>query len=82
MTDEQRYVTKTGKVLTDADIEALANEAEQGYDTSQLQPRKSRKIWVAEEGPHGTFLDDNGNHRCNWCGSVVGRVPDAADRPD
>lgn len=28
----KRYVTKTGKVLTDEDIEALADEAEAGYD--------------------------------------------------
>lgn len=26
------YVTKTGRVLTDADIEAYADEAEHGYD--------------------------------------------------
>lgn len=31
MADEP-YVTKTGKVLTDADIEALADEAEEGFD--------------------------------------------------
>ena len=30
--------TKSGKTLTDADIEALADEAEQGYDVSHLQP--------------------------------------------
>ena len=30
--------TKTGKVLTDADIEALADEAERGYDISQIKP--------------------------------------------
>ena len=33
------FVTKTGKVLTDAEIEALADEAEAGYDTSQLKKR-------------------------------------------
>lgn len=27
-----QFVTKTGKVLTDADIEKLADEAERGYD--------------------------------------------------
>lgn len=32
-------VTKTGKVLTDADFEALADEAERGYDVSHLKPR-------------------------------------------
>lgn len=34
------YVTNTGKVLTNEDIQALADEAEQGYDVSHLQPRK------------------------------------------
>jgi predicted DNA-binding transcriptional regulator YafY len=32
------YVTKTGRVLTDADFEALADEAERGYDVSHLDP--------------------------------------------
>jgi len=29
---EPVYVTKTGKILTDADVEKLSDEAEQGYD--------------------------------------------------
>lgn len=36
MTDE--YVTKTGKKLADADIEALADEAERGYEVDQIKP--------------------------------------------
>lgn len=36
MADEP-YVTKTGKVLTDADIEALADEAEEGFDLDSPQ---------------------------------------------
>lgn len=36
------YVTKTGKVLTDEDIEALADEAERGYDVSQIVARPPR----------------------------------------
>lgn len=36
------YVTKTGKVLTDEDIEALADEAERGYDVSQIVARPLR----------------------------------------
>lgn len=32
------YRTKTGSVLSDEDIEALADEAEQGYDVSQIKP--------------------------------------------
>lgn len=34
------YRTKDGKVLTEADIDALAAEAEQGYDVSTITPRK------------------------------------------
>jgi hypothetical protein len=33
------YRTKTGKVLTDAEIQALADEAEAGYDVSHLKER-------------------------------------------
>jgi len=33
----KRYRTKSGKVLTDADIQALADEAERGYDTEMLK---------------------------------------------
>jgi hypothetical protein len=32
-------VTKAGRVLTDADIDELADEAERGYDVSRLTPR-------------------------------------------
>lgn len=32
--------TKTGKILTDEDIQALADEAEAGYDVSHLKDRK------------------------------------------
>jgi hypothetical protein len=34
------YRTRTGKVLTDADIEAMADEAERGYDTETLKARR------------------------------------------
>lgn len=37
-----RYRTKTGRVLTDADLETLADEAEQGYDVSHLIKREAR----------------------------------------
>jgi len=35
-----RYETETGKVLTDADIEAMADEAERGYDVEALKSRR------------------------------------------
>jgi hypothetical protein len=34
------YVTKTGKILSDADIEELADEAEAGYDVSNVKDRR------------------------------------------
>jgi len=34
------YKTKTGKVLTDVDIEAMADEAEGGYDVKTLKSRR------------------------------------------
>ena len=34
------YTTKTGRVLTDADIEELADEAERGYDVDELKSRR------------------------------------------
>lgn len=37
------YVTKTGKVLTEADIEALADEAERGYDVEHLRGKADRR---------------------------------------
>ncbi len=40
--------TKTGRVLTDADIEALADEAEQGYDVEHLKRRTSMKRLTQE----------------------------------
>lgn len=42
---EHVEVTKTGKMLTDADIDALADEAERGYDVNQMRDRRP------EEGP-------------------------------
>jgi uncharacterized protein (DUF4415 family) len=34
------YKTKTGRVLTDADIETMADEAERGYDVEMLKARR------------------------------------------
>ncbi len=43
MSDKPRtYRTKTGRVLTDVEIEALADEAEQGYDVEHLAKRPGR----------------------------------------
>jgi len=37
---EKTYKTRTGKVLTDADVEAMADEAERGYDPEVLKTRR------------------------------------------
>jgi hypothetical protein len=34
------YTTRTGKVLTDADIDAIATEVERGYDVEVLKARR------------------------------------------
>lgn len=39
--EDEPIVTKTGKVLTDADIEALADEAERGYCVTRWGPGNS-----------------------------------------
>lgn len=40
--DTEPIVTKSGRVLTNADIEALSDEAERGYDVSKMVTRKHR----------------------------------------
>lgn len=36
--------TRTGRTLTDADLDRLANEAERGYDVSKIRPRAQPHI--------------------------------------
>lgn len=42
MTDESKpeYRTKTGRILTTVELEALADEAERGYDVDNLSDRR------------------------------------------
>jgi len=40
MPTKKTVKTKTGHVLTDAEIKALADEAERGYDVDQLKARR------------------------------------------
>jgi hypothetical protein len=37
------YKTRTGKLLTDADIVAMADEAERGYDVEQLLGKRRQR---------------------------------------
>lgn len=65
-TDEP-LVTKTGKVLTDADIQALADEAEAGYDVSHLAPAVAVALLDVASVDHpryrltGAVVESNGN---------------------
>ncbi len=44
MTEHHRYGrTKSGKVITDADIEAVADEAQNGYDVDVLISRRGKR---------------------------------------
>jgi hypothetical protein len=38
--DDKTYRTKSGRVLIDADIDHLADEAERGYDVEELKQRR------------------------------------------
>ena len=40
MADPKRHTTKTGRTLSDTDIEALADEAERGYNVEELKQRR------------------------------------------
>ena len=42
--------TKTGRVLTDAEIEAMADEAERGYDIEVLKTRRRDPRPPAQSG--------------------------------
>jgi hypothetical protein len=44
----KHYRTKTGRDLTDSDIEALADEAEQGYDVETLKARRRGRPMIGD----------------------------------
>jgi hypothetical protein len=56
---DEPYVTKTGKVLSDADIEKLSEEAERGYDVERLMERFwfCRKRFTVEYSGPGSGPD-------------------------
>jgi hypothetical protein len=54
----EQWVTDTGRVMSDEEIQALADEAEKGYDIDKLEPvtpeRRAelrRKASASAEGP-------------------------------
>ena len=48
----QTVRTRTGRVLTKADIETLADQAEHGFDLSTWHPRPGRPSLDANSGAH------------------------------
>jgi hypothetical protein len=44
--------TRSGRILTDADIDRLAAEAERGLDLSSWKPRRGRPTLGARPGAH------------------------------
>lgn len=50
------YRTRSGEVLTDEDIQALADEAERGYDVSHLLPSMPGEVWIGRPGPDSRFI--------------------------
>ena len=44
--------TKSGRVLTEEDLDALADEAERGFDLSTWEPRPGRPSLSATPGEH------------------------------
>ena len=45
--DHEPLVTKTGLVLTEAEVQQLADEAERGYDVGDLEQAESRRVTPA-----------------------------------
>jgi hypothetical protein len=49
MTETARqYRTRSGKALTDSDIESLADEAERGYDVEPLKARRRGRPMIGD----------------------------------
>lgn len=52
------FRTKSGKVLSDEDVEALADEAERGYDLHSLTPREAADELTREAQAMGLDYQD------------------------
>lgn len=69
--DEYPLVTASGKELSEADVQALADEAEAGYDVEKIRKLPSRRLGPMRK--HEFVMRDNpdGGHRdskCEACG--------------
>lgn len=60
-------ITKTGRVLSDADVEQLAAEAEAGYDVEQLRDKPNRRAPLTERSRCGIHGDPTSSGRCASC---------------
>jgi hypothetical protein len=49
--------TKTGRVLSEADLDRLATESEYGFDLSTWRPRRGRPSLSATAGTHSPRIE-------------------------
>lgn len=71
---EPAPVTKTGRVLTDAVLDALADEAERGYDVSNAKPRPVVRlpgIWSCSSLPANSDMTTPDTHLHNPQGGAT-----------
>jgi hypothetical protein len=61
-----KVITKSGRTLSEADLDRLAEEAEAGFDLSAWKPRRGRPSLNAAGGGHSPRIE--------------ARVPDALHR--
>ena len=88
MTDKTPpFKTKTGKVLTDADIETLADEAERGYDVEVLKTRRRGRpmlymlYWCAKRRRPPPSLYPGPSGRAGSASATRTTMPSTAERP-
>jgi hypothetical protein len=52
-----KVITKSGRALSEADIDRLAEKAEEGFDLSMWKPRRGRPSLNAATGGHSPRIE-------------------------
>ena len=52
-----RPVTKSGRTVSETDLDRMAKEAEEGFDLSTWKPRRGRPSLGAEPGTHSPRIE-------------------------
>ncbi len=76
----EQYRTKSGKILTEADLDALADEAERGYDISRLTRRFYPQIIGGKMPDTFTVVIELGNDAMQGGRDVSRALHKIADR--